>query len=836
MSKCTTQKVKKPLSLNLLHAISISKQTEATKRSKLTGGTVGSKDVDKESSAKKTTGCGVEHEKNSSDRIPESDKSTNNEDVFGKQTVEDTTVKKTNNKGTSCMSGGEKSKVTMKNVSLDQVSGKEIVEQTITKDIVGEKIDGDMAVGEASEKGCSGVSGTKRPREDVLDRTASPMSKISEKRGKGKVVVHNDTSENVVAPGVKKGKKKKEFETMKLKISPTYIIEVMQSLNERQRAAVDEMGFGQLIHFGITEIPGKMAYDLLLAFNNVTCTLALNSQPLQIFPEDVYVTLGLSIGGTVIRRVIRQTKQPFMDEVARRVCKERTQMVPDDLINEMHTDKSGGEWFRKLFVLIVDTVLIGPCGDGRCRTQIAHIYDDISIVKDYNWCAYTLDSLVVGHKNWNKNKKNPFSGPAAFLVAFYVDRVFHQTLLVSRVFPTVSGWTSELLRIRQKMEVQTGCIGRGSVIERGDPEKLPRPTKIVVLEVEDKIVENPLSKAMVALAEAEEEATKAIQSLLNRINDAAALIENIESFRIAATTAYKMLGVVPKNGNEDEDTLENLKQALTKEELDTPEILVVVANMMKVTNVLKKMAEVGPTFDIGFSFGRNNDQTGNDIVMYQAQDTNKEDNIIDHDALNGEEIKCISDPTTFTTIGMNQNTDDTKSFLSIGCSARPGVGTKDASNVEEIVKSAIEAFMECGDDDDDVVCLASMVNNSVTRFGNQIVSTRIDKGKAILVEPEVKNPVDAPMDFEDNEADFVTPFSKKPKPKMCNELGICDTDNPKDDAENWKLKVRARAEMKLSDAMRSPYYERAGVWCPLHSGRLVQINKSDTDLFDRLCD
>ena len=36
------------------------------------------------------------------------------------------------------------------------------------------------------------------------------------------------------------------------------------------------------------------------------------------------------------------------------------------------------------------------------------------------------------------------------------------------------------------------------------------------------------------------------------------------------------------------------------------------------------------------------DQTGNDIVMYQAQDTNKEDNIIDHDALNGEEIKVCA--------------------------------------------------------------------------------------------------------------------------------------------------------------------------------------------------
>lgn len=69
------------------------------------------------------------------------------------------------------------------------------------------------------------------------------------------------------------------------------------------------------------------------------------------------------------------------------------------------------------------------------------------------------------------------------------------------------------------------------------------------MEVEDKPVENPLAKAMVALAEAEEEATKGIQNLLNRISDVAALIENIESFRIAATTAYKMLGVVPNKGN-----------------------------------------------------------------------------------------------------------------------------------------------------------------------------------------------------------------------------------------------------------------------------------------------
>ncbi|KAL1533776.1 hypothetical protein AAHA92_33617 [Salvia divinorum] len=118
-----------------------------------------------------------------------------------------------------------------------------------------------------------------------------------------------------------------------------------------------------------------MAYALLKGFNDVDSTIQLQNRTLEITPDDVYVTLGLPR---------------------------------------------------------VDTVLISPCADGYCRIHIDYLFDDISTVKDYNWCAYTLESLAVAQRSWRNGKNSPFTGPISFLVAFYVDRVYHKTLLVSR--------------------------------------------------------------------------------------------------------------------------------------------------------------------------------------------------------------------------------------------------------------------------------------------------------------------------------------------------------------------------------------------------------------------
>ena len=159
-----------------------------------------------------------------------------------------------------------------------------------------------------------------------------------------------------------------------------------------------------------------MAYDLVRGFREIDCTIQLDTGRLPIYPEDVYMTLGLPMGGTLINRVERQKKKPFFEEVARRIGKNSGRILPGDLIKQVLKYKSGGEWFRKISVLILDTVLINPCGDGKCRTHIDYLFRDMSVVKEYNWCAYVLETLAVATKNWRITNNAPFTGPIAFLV------------------------------------------------------------------------------------------------------------------------------------------------------------------------------------------------------------------------------------------------------------------------------------------------------------------------------------------------------------------------------------------------------------------------------------
>ncbi|KAL1549437.1 hypothetical protein AAHA92_17542 [Salvia divinorum] len=61
-----------------------------------------------------------------------------------------------------------------------------------------------------------------------------------------------------------------------------------------------------------------------------------------------------------------------------------------------------------------------------------------------------------------------------------------------------------------------------------------------------------------------------------------------------------------------------------------------------------------------------------------------------------------------------------KAILSVGCVSEHAAGTSEnAINVEDIVKSVVTAYIECGDDE---VCLAAFVNKFGTNFGNNYLS------------------------------------------------------------------------------------------------------------------
>ncbi|KAG6436744.1 hypothetical protein SASPL_101646 [Salvia splendens] len=574
--------------------------------------------------------------------------------------------------------------------------------------------------------------GSKRMRESLM-RTNDPAVDKNDKVQTEEMPKNAPGTKKVnkwkekVHEGVGKGETEEEkirHQTLKLKTSPRKIIEMIQALNEEQMNEVIDMGFGELRHFGIAEVPGKMAYDLVR----------------------------------------------------------------------------------------VDTVLINPCGDGKFRTRIDYVFRDISVVKEYNWCAYVLETLAVAVKNWRSTKNTPFTGPIAILVAFYVDRVFHKKLLVSRVFPTVFGWTSEKLRQREKMELESAdTIGRGSLVDRGDPDKL---------------------------SPASEDAVRGLQNLLISMNDFTNVILNFEAMKIAGSTVCNMIGVIPEVEVDEEETVASLKTALAKDKFNVPELVEAVQRRFKVTAQLTQLAEEGPPFDIHPSFVLKNGDLARRIGVKQGKRTNineLQNCVVTPQA---EVNKSVLEISSFTAIGRIQSSDTEKTVISVGfgaarlCASKseyqvnnPIIGTSfnggsDAShqtglekegsiNVEEIVKSAMADYMEGGGDDvaDEFYSEASGTK-SIIILDNKLISKDETNDKELDVEAIVQSALEAYMECDEVDEDFVTPFAKKSEPKLGKELVFYTNEQLNDNIQKLKMNVRPKADMRCSNALRSPFLER----------------------------
>lgn len=188
----------------------------------------------------------------------------------------------------------------------------------------------------------------------------------------------------------------------------------MHLLNDDHKNAVEEMGFGSLLHFKLSYTPAKRAFKILDHFDLDTCGIVYQRGILHGY-EDVQATLGLLKGSIGMVRNEHQTSNKFIGEIAYSGGQGRSNMGATFLANKLLSDTEGGEMFRKIFLILVDTVLINPSGgDGYLHTQIEEVIHDINHVKEYNWCGYVIHTLLMAHRKWAENKDKSFIGSISF--------------------------------------------------------------------------------------------------------------------------------------------------------------------------------------------------------------------------------------------------------------------------------------------------------------------------------------------------------------------------------------------------------------------------------------
>ncbi|KAK1368570.1 hypothetical protein POM88_034662 [Heracleum sosnowskyi] len=237
-------------------------------------------------------------------------------------------------------------------------------------------------------------------------------------------------------------------------------------LSDDQKQWVRNSGFEPLLYFCLEILPGKLAYNIFQIFDHNFVSLRLKNATISITDEDVFDVIGLPHGGEMVKlgptEMFQERTKEWLAQFE--TDKEREQITPGKIVQLM---KGQGltQNFKLNFLIVFSNVLVGSSTNSYVDTQLLRLPGNMDQWYRYNWAEYLLNYLLSATESWNRTASVFFRGSLIFLTLFYVDRVRHKGIkLVDRHFPSFKGWTEEILKTRQSIELFDGVFGVGSVM------------------------------------------------------------------------------------------------------------------------------------------------------------------------------------------------------------------------------------------------------------------------------------------------------------------------------------------------------------------------------------
>lgn len=227
-----------------------------------------------------------------------------------------------------------------------------------------------------------------------------------------------DTTDGVDCP---KGKKKRKynptvFPQLMTRTSPFTLVNSFNLLTNRQKEAIKELGFDQILRLSIIEIPSRLSYWVVDNFDVCSCELVLDKgRSLQIEPVDVRRVFGFPIGNILIEEGGKKAQTDLVEEYTN-TFDGKIKIGQKDIVEKMLGDKEGGGWFKRHFVMLLVSSLIENSSHGYVNPEIMQHLGNLDKVKGMDWCTYTLDCLARTKRSWENNKHKAFLGSALFLM------------------------------------------------------------------------------------------------------------------------------------------------------------------------------------------------------------------------------------------------------------------------------------------------------------------------------------------------------------------------------------------------------------------------------------
>ncbi|KAK1359789.1 hypothetical protein POM88_044263 [Heracleum sosnowskyi] len=305
--------------------------------------------------------------------------------------------------------------------------------------------------------------------------------KAEKRRGKQKMEERSEIAE-------------KEDEIAKSRNSPRILSDMICALSEEQQQWVRDVGFGNLLVFELVEMPQRLAYKIIEAFDERTCSLTMKKGDIEITEQAVHDVLGLPCCGAEIKfaknsmtseRIIQWRSQfPVTNE-------SQSLVKASEVVDMIKQTGEVDEIFKMNFLVVMTNVLIRSNTNNFVTQAILSMDDKLDNCSNYNWASYLIKSLVITKQRWKHTASLFYTGPMIFLLILYVDRVcFQGKQLVHRRFPAFIGWTKEKLKERELLEAEKDAFGSGDILQAVTVEELEGNEKLVWKEKEDAQEEN----------------------------------------------------------------------------------------------------------------------------------------------------------------------------------------------------------------------------------------------------------------------------------------------------------------------------------------------------------
>ncbi|KAL9663242.1 hypothetical protein QQ045_028081 [Rhodiola kirilowii] len=258
------------------------------------------------------------------------------------------------------------------------------------------------------------------------------------------------------------------FET---RTTPNTLTEVVRTLTNPQRVAVGSMGLDGMLHFGITKVPTQFAKWLLESFNSKTCKLETPRGDAEILPKDVNFTLGLPMGGRLIKVPLRTIPDTLLVQTFRlQYGGPRANKIKCTEVSDMiQASNEANDTFKLNFY----STIVDSTKTGKGNQRILNAIEGIDDIRALNWGDFVIKRLRHTKDEWEKNKGNPYIGPMPLLMALYLDRFQDRLVKFERTILAIMAINDDVIDQRIKSEMNQGGFRRHvTLLKRNAPPEI----------------------------------------------------------------------------------------------------------------------------------------------------------------------------------------------------------------------------------------------------------------------------------------------------------------------------------------------------------------------------